>query len=455
MYPNYQPQSMGLIMWVSVCCVLSIGAAFIAPSIAVAYPDKDIDCPKNLWTWIVVCNSAFGASIFLSLVISFLRKSLQKHIQSGSIFVSFFLLTWSIVGLVWATSDGVKDKCGKLYNVALGDSIVIIVLNGLGCLIICVTLVVGLSFLKKGMKMYRYSDSQSIALIMCISVCCVLSIGAAFIAPSIAVAYPDKDIDCPKNLWNWIVVCNSVFGASIFLSLISSFFSQESQKHFQSGSMLLGLFLLAWAITGLVWATSDGVKDKCGKLYNVALGDSITIIVLNGLGCLIICVALVVGFSALAGRIFIQLTNLSINLMNKDAWTIISLYICCFLVIGTAFIAPSVAVAYPDKDIDCPKNLWSWIVVCNSVFGANILLSIIAIYLILSQVDILIPFLILNLVISTFLLCWAIIGYVWAKSDGVKDQCGKLYNVTLGDSTVIIVLNIISCLFGGRSFGRD
>ncbi|KAJ5079319.1 hypothetical protein M0811_04340 [Anaeramoeba ignava] len=150
--------------------------------------------------------------------------------------------------------------------------------------------------------MYRYSDSQSIALIMCISVCCILSIGAAFIAPSIAVAYPDKDIDCPKNLWNWIVVCNSIFGASIFLSLAGTFFGEDFQKRNQFLSMFLSIFLLAWAITGLVWATSDGVKDQCGKLYNVALGDSITIVALNGLGCLIVCVALAVGISALGRK---------------------------------------------------------------------------------------------------------------------------------------------------------
>ncbi|KAJ5066376.1 hypothetical protein M0811_13656 [Anaeramoeba ignava] len=67
----------------------------IAPSLGVASKDKDKDCSKPLWTWVLVFN------------------------------------------IFWATREGVKDECGKLYSVTLGESIVIISLAGCGCLLLC------------------------------------------------------------------------------------------------------------------------------------------------------------------------------------------------------------------------------------------------------------------------------------------------------------------------------
>ncbi|KAJ5068867.1 hypothetical protein M0811_12173 [Anaeramoeba ignava] len=44
------------------------------------------------------------------------------------------------------------------------------------------------------------------------------------------------------------------------------------------------------------WATRDGVKDQCGKLYNVTLGDAIAILVSGVLfTILIICTVLNMG----------------------------------------------------------------------------------------------------------------------------------------------------------------
>eukprot|EP01156_Anaeramoeba_ignava_P003813 Anaeramoba_ignava/a224789_24.p1 GENE.a224789_24~~a224789_24.p1 ORF type:complete len:166 (-),score=36.23 a224789_24:67-564(-) len=118
----------------------------------------------------------------------------------------------------------------------------------------------------------------------CMTIICI----GAFIGPSLGVAYKDKDIGCSKPLWNWILVCNIVFAVSLFSSIIIP----NSWAKFKIGfPIILNLFLLAWSIIGIVWATK--CKDECGKLYEVALGDSITVLVLMSLTFFVICCCVV------------------------------------------------------------------------------------------------------------------------------------------------------------------
>ncbi|KAJ5066699.1 hypothetical protein M0811_13379 [Anaeramoeba ignava] len=110
----------------------------------------------------------------------------------------------------------------------------------------------------------------------------------AFVAPSLAVAAKDKDKDCDKNLWAWILVCNIVLASNVLLAFLALFDCFQVMFYFLQG--LLGLFILVWTIIGLVWATRSGIKEQCGKLYNVTLGDSIALISLMGCSfCVIVC----------------------------------------------------------------------------------------------------------------------------------------------------------------------
>eukprot|EP01156_Anaeramoeba_ignava_P010505 Anaeramoba_ignava/a479938_7.p2 GENE.a479938_7~~a479938_7.p2 ORF type:complete len:155 (-),score=26.62 a479938_7:729-1193(-) len=112
----------------------------------------------------------------------------------------------------------------------------------------------------------------------------------AFVLPSILVSVPDRDKDCPKDLWIWILVCNSVFTAIILLAgFTQSFFYDTFALIMRILNLILTLFLFAWAILGIIWARSNGVKSECGKLYSVTLGESIVIISLAGCGCLLLC----------------------------------------------------------------------------------------------------------------------------------------------------------------------
>ncbi|KAJ5066157.1 hypothetical protein M0811_03490 [Anaeramoeba ignava] len=119
----------------------------------------------------------------------------------------------------------------------------------------------------------------------------------AVVAPSLGVASQDKDKDCSKPLWTWILVCNICLLVNIVvppLSLLSEFLSGII-------SLLLNLFLIIWAIIGLVWATRSGIKDECGKLYNVTLGDGIAILALLVLSIILFILFLCALGSALSG----------------------------------------------------------------------------------------------------------------------------------------------------------
>ncbi|KAJ5066156.1 hypothetical protein M0811_03489 [Anaeramoeba ignava] len=121
----------------------------------------------------------------------------------------------------------------------------------------------------------------------------------AIVAPSLGVASQDKDKDCSKPLWTWILVCNICLLVNIVLPIIA--LNQDSQLLYVIISLLLNLFLIIWAIIGLVWATRSGIKDECGKLYNVTLGDGIAILCLFVLSIILIILFLCALAAALSG----------------------------------------------------------------------------------------------------------------------------------------------------------
>ncbi|KAJ5078789.1 hypothetical protein M0811_04512 [Anaeramoeba ignava] len=98
----------------------------------------------------------------------------------------------------------------------------------------------------------------------------------AVIIPCLIVSYPDKDKDCDKKLWTWILVGNIIFAiANIFSSLMFCFSGENGL--FLSGllQILFMIFILIWGSIGLSWARSSGIEEQCGKLYNVTFGESI------------------------------------------------------------------------------------------------------------------------------------------------------------------------------------
>ncbi|KAJ5068866.1 hypothetical protein M0811_12172 [Anaeramoeba ignava] len=126
----------------------------------------------------------------------------------------------------------------------------------------------------------------------------------------------------------------------------------------------------------------------------------------------------------------------------------VQIYFFSFLIIIStlAFVVPSLVVAEKDKDLDCSKSLWIWIIICNVVFCCLNLLNFFV--LLLHFYGIFFSFsIVIGPLLGLFELIWCIIGLVWATRDGVKDQCGKLYNVTLGDSIAILVYSFVLCIF--------
>ncbi|KAJ5066909.1 hypothetical protein M0811_03253 [Anaeramoeba ignava] len=149
MYLEFYSKSRFINFLLAFCCTIIISCVFLIPSISIAYPDRDIECPKKLWTWIVICNIFFVLNLFFSFLLNILSKNVRKLSFCVSGLFSLFLIIWAIIGLVWAKSDGVKDECGKLYNVTLGDSIALISLIGLACCIFtCLTFC--------GLLLFRY-----------------------------------------------------------------------------------------------------------------------------------------------------------------------------------------------------------------------------------------------------------------------------------------------------------
>ncbi|KAJ5079317.1 hypothetical protein M0811_04338 [Anaeramoeba ignava] len=131
--------------------------------------------------------------------------------------------------------------------------------------------------------MKKPDKSNSLIFVIVISGICLLLVIAVFMVPSLLIAYPDRNIDCSEKLWSWILVCNVTFGGGIVLSYLSSMVVDQYQSR-SATSTGLSLFLFVWSVVGLVWASKDGVKDQCGKLWSVTMADSITIISLNFLG---------------------------------------------------------------------------------------------------------------------------------------------------------------------------
>eukprot|EP01156_Anaeramoeba_ignava_P014369 Anaeramoba_ignava/a608922_17.p1 GENE.a608922_17~~a608922_17.p1 ORF type:complete len:138 (-),score=35.32 a608922_17:103-516(-) len=116
------------------------------------------------------------------------------------------------------------------------------------------------------------------------TLCCSIVVVCAVIIPSLTVAAPDKDKDCDKNLWNWILVANIIFAIANIVYPFMFFFEAEIIMIFVLFQALFAIFLLVWGSIGLTWAKSSGIKDQCGKLWSVTMADSITIISLNFLG---------------------------------------------------------------------------------------------------------------------------------------------------------------------------
>ncbi|KAJ5066155.1 hypothetical protein M0811_03488 [Anaeramoeba ignava] len=106
--------------------------AFLAPSLGVASQDKDKDCSKPLWTWILVCNITFPVIIILPSL--GFDRDFEVMCSCCGVFFNIFFLVWGIIGLVWAKKSGIKEECGKLYDVTFGDSIAILVFFVIWCI---------------------------------------------------------------------------------------------------------------------------------------------------------------------------------------------------------------------------------------------------------------------------------------------------------------------------------
>ncbi|KAJ5078761.1 hypothetical protein M0811_14714 [Anaeramoeba ignava] len=138
------------------------------------------------------------------------------------------------------------------------------------------------------------------------TIICCLIFTAAIVIPSVVVASKDKDASntsgfCDKPLWPWILVFNMVLVYFFLSNTLSQLLGQDSPIVRILGliSLLAFFFMIAWSIIGLVWATRSGMKDWCGKLYDVTLGDSILWISLMGLCSILICVAAIFFGSAI------------------------------------------------------------------------------------------------------------------------------------------------------------
>ncbi|KAJ5066904.1 hypothetical protein M0811_03248 [Anaeramoeba ignava] len=147
-------------------------------------------------------------------------------------------------------------------------------------------------------------ELQEKAISLAISLCCSIIMVSGFVVPSVVVAAQDKNISCSKNLWSWILVCNIAFAVNSLIGVFAPFLKEGSMGIVQTVNLLLTLFLFAWSIVGIVWATSSGVKDTCGNLYKVALGDSIAIISLYGLICCLACCMIVFFMAAMSNTQF-------------------------------------------------------------------------------------------------------------------------------------------------------
>eukprot|EP01156_Anaeramoeba_ignava_P023469 Anaeramoba_ignava/c21573_g1_i1.p1 GENE.c21573_g1_i1~~c21573_g1_i1.p1 ORF type:complete len:109 (-),score=17.56 c21573_g1_i1:210-536(-) len=88
---------------------------------------------------------------------------------------------------------------------------------------------------------------------------CGLILTLAFVIPSLVVASKDKDKDCPKPLWTWILVCNITFAVANLLTFIAGCDNEVYNSIACVANPIFGLFFLSWSIVGLVWATRSGV----------------------------------------------------------------------------------------------------------------------------------------------------------------------------------------------------
>ncbi|KAJ5066387.1 hypothetical protein M0811_13667 [Anaeramoeba ignava] len=131
--------------------------------------------------------------------------------------------------------------------------------------------------------------------------------------------------------------------------------------------------------------------------------------------------------------------------MKRDNKVLIILFLIQF-VTTFAVVIPSLVIASKDKNLDCDKKLWTWILVCNIFLIVDLVFAILTYF---SRDYPLIGVFIWSIHLThLFLLVWLIIGFVWSSSNGIKDQCGKLYSVTLADSICLCVLVILYGCFG-------
>ncbi|KAJ5071592.1 hypothetical protein M0811_10224 [Anaeramoeba ignava] len=117
--------------WCVFGCSTLVCAAVVVPSLSVASLDKDLDCPQNLWTWIIICNIFL---ILLTIIPPLLLLGFSDHLYVsfiGTFFISSFLLIWSIIGFVWASKNGVKNECGRLFGITIADGVISLVFSSL------------------------------------------------------------------------------------------------------------------------------------------------------------------------------------------------------------------------------------------------------------------------------------------------------------------------------------
>ncbi|KAJ5078788.1 hypothetical protein M0811_04511 [Anaeramoeba ignava] len=142
--------------------------------------------------------------------------------------------------------------------------------------------------------MPKRSKSQFIAsFILSIIVIC------AVIIPCLVVSYPDKDKDCDKKLWTWILVANITFGVFYFLQSFTTLFGEFGVVLIGLLQILSIIFFIVWGIIGLVWSKSSGIEEQCGKLYNVTFGESIFFIIFSCLFCFIFTFLIICFFQGL------------------------------------------------------------------------------------------------------------------------------------------------------------
>ncbi|KAJ5075036.1 hypothetical protein M0811_07740 [Anaeramoeba ignava] len=96
-------------------------------------------------------------------------------------------------------------------------------------------------------------------------------LSCAVLIPTFLIGSKDKDINCLKPLWVWICVFNIFWVILCFLACFSFYIHHEFPETMANNSLkitivFITIFILIWAIIGLLWSTNFNAENNCKKL---------------------------------------------------------------------------------------------------------------------------------------------------------------------------------------------